>query len=191
MGFLRKMTTTKHKFLPTRQDLVRLCKERNYQRGIEIGVRYGWFSRFILENTDMSVVSLDPWEPNIELKSGCQEALELTRDNLKPFGPRATIVKAWSPAGAHQFANGFFDFIYIDGAHDYDSVQADLAAWWPKLASGGIFAGHDYDKDEWPGVYNAVNEFGEEVGKSIEQTGIGDQYGETDGLRSSWWFTKD
>lgn len=34
--------------------------------------------------------------------------------------------------------------IYIDGAHDYDSVLADCRAWWPVLADGGIMVGDDY-----------------------------------------------
>lgn len=28
--------------------------------------------------------------------------------------------------------------------HDYCGVHEDLAAYWPKLRSGGILAGHDY-----------------------------------------------
>jgi hypothetical protein len=49
-------------------------------------------------------------------------------------------------------------FVYIDAAHDYDSVRDDLAAWYPKLAPGGLIGGHDYSS-AWPGVTQAVNEF--------------------------------
>jgi hypothetical protein len=49
-------------------------------------------------------------------------------------------------------------FVYIDAAHDYDSVCADLAAWYPKLALGGLIGGHDYIS-AWPGVIRAVDEF--------------------------------
>jgi hypothetical protein len=28
--------------------------------------------------------------------------------------------------------------------HDYCGVMEDLVAYWPKLRSGGIIAGHDY-----------------------------------------------
>jgi glycosyltransferase involved in cell wall biosynthesis len=36
------------------------------------------------------------------------------------------------------------DFAFIDGDHSYESVTADLAAWWPKIRPGGVLAGHDY-----------------------------------------------
>lgn len=53
--------------------------------------------------------------------------------------------------------DGPVDFVYIDAAHDYESVKADIAAWWPKVKPGGILAGHDYC-EAWPGVKKAVDE---------------------------------
>ena len=47
--------------------------------------------------------------------------------------------------------------VFIDAAHDYESVVADIAAWLPKVKPGGIFAGHDIDS---PGVLQAVQEAG-------------------------------
>ena len=32
------------------------------------------------------------------------------------------------------------------GAHDYESVLADIRAWRRNVVSGGVIAGHDYDK---------------------------------------------
>lgn len=34
-------------------------------------------------------------------------------------------------------------FVFIDAAHDYESVKRDLAAWIPKVKPGGMIAGHD------------------------------------------------
>lgn len=47
------------------------------------------------------------------------------------------------------------DFIFLDAAHDYASVAADLDAWLPKLKPTGHIAGHDYGH---PDVRRAVNE---------------------------------
>ena len=55
------------------------------------------------------------------------------------------------------------DIIFIDGAHDYDSVKLDINVWYPKLKDGGIMFGHDYPSPYDPnggfeGLRDAVNE---------------------------------
>jgi hypothetical protein len=47
--------------------------------------------------------------------------------------------------------------VFIDAAHDYDSVLTDLKAWGPKVKEGGIIAGHDIDAE---GVQRALAEVG-------------------------------
>ena len=60
-----------------------------------------------------------------------------------------------------RFADGSCALVLIDACHQYPDVTADIAAWLPKVASGGILAGDDYD---WPGVRRAVGEaFGDAV----------------------------
>ncbi len=63
-----------------------------------------------------------------------------------------------SVAMAERFANQGFDFIFLDTIHLYDQTKRELAAWWPKLKTGGVFAGHDHT-DEFPGVEKACREF--------------------------------
>lgn len=60
-----------------------------------------------------------------------------------------------SVTAARTFPNNFFDFVFIDAAHDFTNVASDLRAWWPKVKSGGVLAGHDYC-EEFPGVEKAV-----------------------------------
>ena len=48
-----------------------------------------------------------------------------------------------------------FDMIYIDAAHDYESVKKDILAWYPKLKKNGIMVGDDFSS---PGVKQAVDE---------------------------------
>ncbi|MCH9626020.1 MAG: hypothetical protein S4CHLAM123_12090 [Chlamydiales bacterium] len=48
------------------------------------------------------------------------------------------------------------DFIFIDGAHDYESVKEDFETWFPKVKVGGIVAFHD-SFIGWSGVEKVVN----------------------------------
>ena len=36
--------------------------------------------------------------------------------------------------------------MFLDAAHDYKNVRTDIEAWLPVVKSGGIIAGHDFDK---------------------------------------------
>ncbi len=54
----------------------------------------------------------------------------------------------------------------VAARHQYAEVRADIMAWWPKVASGGILAGDDY---EWPDVQRAVHEV---FGDRVEVVGI-------------------
>jgi predicted O-methyltransferase YrrM len=73
---------------------------------------------------------------------------------------KVTAVNATSEAAASLFkAKGeTFDMIFIDASHDHANVKADLAAWFPLLAPGGLFCGHDFNAN-FPSVMQAVTEF--------------------------------
>ena len=49
------------------------------------------------------------------------------------------------------------EFIFIDGAHEYDFVKLDFEVWFPKIIEGGIIAFHD--TIGWPGPKHVVKEF--------------------------------
>ncbi|MDR3618425.1 MAG: class I SAM-dependent methyltransferase [Paludisphaera borealis] len=66
-----------------------------------------------------------------------------------------------SVRAARLFPFGGVDFCFIDGDHSYESVTADLSAWWPKIKPGGLIAGHDYRQSApWlVDVTRAVHDF--------------------------------
>lgn len=59
------------------------------------------------------------------------------------------------------------DYLYIDAAHDFDSVLADLAAWFPHVKPGGLLLGDDYGSDLFPGVKTAWDAFASREGLTL------------------------
>jgi len=51
-----------------------------------------------------------------------------------------------------------FDFVYIDGSHEYEDVKSDILQYYDMLRPGGIMFGDDYTNGAFPGVADAVNE---------------------------------
>lgn len=76
---------------------------------------------------------------------------------------RRRIVHKHSPGAAEIFPNDYFDFVFVDGDHSFQSALDDFYAWWPKVKSGGWLFGHDYqhpqEKELGWGVTEAADEF--------------------------------
>lgn len=73
--------------------------------------------------------------------------------NAKSWG--INLICKSSKEASLDFPDNFFDLIYIDGDHSYQSVKQDILLWIGKVKKKGIIAGHDYN---WSGVEKAVNE---------------------------------
>ena len=56
-----------------------------------------------------------------------------------------TLVVCRTEDAARLFGDGSVHLVWIDGGHSYSQIRADVEAWWPKVAAGGIISGHDYD----------------------------------------------
>jgi hypothetical protein len=115
-------------------------------RVAEVGVHLGRSTR-VLCAAGPRVWAIDLWDdPAVYEAFGANLA---GRKNLiRMKGPSVAIARIMKV---------LFDFVFIDAAHDYTSVKADILAWAPKVARGGILGGHDYD-GAWPGVMQAVGE---------------------------------
>jgi SAM-dependent methyltransferase len=52
------------------------------------------------------------------------------------------------------------DMLYIDSSHEREQTLAELRAWWTALRPGAVVIFDDYTHPDFPGVREAVEEFG-------------------------------
>lgn len=135
---------------------------REHTNIVEIGSWMGRSTRIMADNTSGTVIAVDTWEGTPAEHSEIMKAL--TPENLfKAFQLHTAdchnIVpfKGTSVHAASYIMAPDFDMIFIDAAHDYDNVKADIEAWLPRLAEGGLLCGHDFTYSK--GVEQAVREF--------------------------------
>ncbi len=146
-----------------------LCGE-----GAEIGVYLGEYSHRLLSTWQGRKLHLiDPWTSLENYQDGLSatdQENELrfaeTLNRLEEFIDRFQIHRELSLNAAREFREGELDFVYIDANHSYEYIRADLEVWFPKVKSGGLFAGHDFidtvDGNGVFGVQSAVEEFAEQ-----------------------------
>lgn len=105
---------------------------------------------------------VDPWDyrsdclfPNHQYshKKNYERVLK-----LKKKYPQIEIIKDKSINASKKFKNNYFDFIYIDGNHNFKNVYQDLKSWYPKLKKNGLMAGDDF-APYFPDVIKAVTKF--------------------------------
>jgi len=140
--------------------------------GAEIGVFRGECSGHLLEmHKGLKLYMIDMWSPNAYKGKGDDAATEpyrkiyeneceLNRSSaefvIEKYKPRAEIIPLASLEAVELINFEELDFCFIDAAHDYESVKADIIAWLPKVKKGGWLIFHDYGLFE--GVTRAVDE---------------------------------
>lgn len=125
---------------------------------VEIGSFAGVSSElFALHCKELYCVDL--WDPYWEITDKQRtESAEFSFDKMIQNYENVYKVKKSSVEASKDFEDGSLDLVYIDAAHDYDSVKQDILTWLPKIKKGGFIAGHDYRYDPNIGVYEAVND---------------------------------
>lgn len=139
----------------------------------EIGVWKGDFSKEILKRTSPKRLHLiDPWtfQPDFpDRKFGGhyakkQEDMDRIFESVvSRFAgvPNVSIHRASSEEALAEFPDNYFDWIYLDGNHDFEFVLKDLTMGFEKVRPGGILAGDDYGWGKKRGfpVERAVQQF--------------------------------
>jgi hypothetical protein len=120
---------------------------------VEIGAYKGrstaWLGVEILNSgKPVTLHVVDSWEcPNGETGQGPAIRAEFEQ-NVAPLAAalngRFHVHAQLSAEAAASFPDDSADVVWMDGDHEYDSIKADIAAWWPKLRVGGFMGGDDF-----------------------------------------------
>ena len=136
--------------------------------GAEIGVDKGKNAERILNLLNIKqLILVDPWEEYVDVRTGIsvgdssyfQNLYEEVKNKFSN-NSKVRIIRDYSVNAAKMFDNEYFDFVYLDGDHSYESVLKDLESWYPKLKKFGVMCGDDYGGGPVGlGVIKAVYEF--------------------------------
>jgi len=131
--------------------------------GIEVGVWKGASTYCMLENcpTIKELHAIDKFEPFVDHIESAEEnvgawycdereieiAEFLFHHNMKycKNNDKLTFYKGNSDDLVNNFANEYFDFVFLDAYLSEEDVYKDLTLWYPKLKTGGLFMGDDID----------------------------------------------
>jgi hypothetical protein len=121
---------------------------------VEIGCFKGRSSRCLYElnekyNRNLKLWFVDTWRGSEEH----QEIAEIKEDRVYDMflenmaGRQFNSLRLASVEAADRFMDESIDFVFIDAAHDYDNVVADIKAWLPKVKQSGWITGHDWQHE--------------------------------------------
>lgn len=175
------------KTLDTRDDYLEYVKTLlpENPKVLEIGVEHGIFSGKIMDVLQPSELHLlDPWEFNVAKGLFYQEAhlrniptaysnvnmqIEIERKYEKEIAEGIVhIHRGYSHDLVDRFEVGYFDFVYLDGCHLYESVKQDIEDYHKKVKPEGILGGHDYISKETLFVQQGVT-YTNQLGYGIKQ----------------------
>jgi MMP 1-O-methyltransferase len=138
-----------------------------HRRIVEVGVWMGRSTAILAHHTPGTVWAVDHWQGTPHdpeqhaLYPDAARAELAFHENLGThiMAGKVRVVDLPSLDAARFLAHteSRFDFVFIDADHSYEAVSADIDAWLPLVADGGLLAGHDY-KPNYPGVMQAVDD---------------------------------
>jgi predicted O-methyltransferase YrrM len=142
-------------------DMIKDLGETKDKTMIEIGSFIGE-STIIFARNFKHVSAIDPFIDNYDPEDmtsnfNFNEVFEEYKRRIESEKEKVTTYKLTSNDALSLLQGEKFDFIYIDGIHQYENVYEDIMNYLPLVKEGGIIGGHDYG-GPWKGVQQAVDQ---------------------------------
>lgn len=140
-----------------RDVLAKVFAEAGFTKGVEIGTKRGDYAKLLCNaNPNLHLTCVDPFFAYGGVNQAYQDKMrEDAARNLEMCN--VTMLKKTSMEALHSFSDESLDFVFIDGAHDYDNACVDLIFWAYKVRPGGIISLHDWMAGHGAGVMQAIN----------------------------------
>ena len=131
--------------------------------GVEVGVCNGvtseLFAQKISNINKLYAVDNYPsfvdWDGTRVTEERQAETMRRCKERLAKY-PNVEFVYKSSVEFGETLFDDSIDFVFVDGDHSYEATLKDLQTYWPKVKTGGVFAGHDINLTS---VTKALEEF--------------------------------
>lgn len=195
----------------TRENLPDILNSKNYKIGVELGSYKGEFADLILSNWNGKLICIDLFdrEDNYLLQHednyfthdlGNNKLLPIFNKTMYRHKDNLLTIQSDTISAAKFFPDNYFDFIYFDADHKYETVIQELNTWYCKLKSGGLFSGHDFLPDfdyskKNNSIYGHLNNYNGEFGVNTAVIEFCNQHNMSFSLTNesywkSWYFFK-
>lgn len=154
-------TIANTKLLLNREELLKMLPKNGIVA--ELGVDEGGFSKLIVNTCKPEKLHLvDFWGSERYNQNKRRKVEALFKSQIE--SGTVQIDLGYSTEVGKNFPKDYFDWIYIDTDHSYQTTIKELEIWESKVKEHGIIAGHDYILGNWDGmvrygVIEAVYEF--------------------------------
>lgn len=136
----------------------------------EVGVQRGVNFANIIKHNPKLAVAVDCWiDDGVASRNDGRFSQKVFDEQYEDFRksvdgkPFVKIYRGYSFDAVKSFEDGYFDVVYIDADHSFESCLRDIEDWYPKVKKGRFLLGDDYRVSRYTrtsfGVIQAVSEF--------------------------------
>lgn len=178
VGDIKPELTINSKVLPSRYQVFEYLPKNCI--AAEVGVAFGGFSKYILEEMKpTSFYAIDMYDEQLEgfwnkniFKEQKITHYDWYEKEFKDYIDAGVLKmhKSISWDAMKAYPDNYFDYLYLDAAHDYESVKKDIEAIYPKMKKGSIIQFNDYTygtSNVYYGVIPLVNKFINETDSEV------------------------